>query len=282
MADLSIIKKNFIKYVDSIIDHHKVSHAYLVEVNNYEDDLSYVYHFIKMILCDLSFEDVDQSDNPIIHQIDTNNYPDITVVSSDTSVINKSLILDLQKEFSNKSLMNGKRIYIIKEAEKLNGYSANTILKFLEDPEDDIIAFLITDSRYHVIDTILSRCQILSLKDDPLISETNDRILDFIDCILHLNSFFMKYHYYIDDLFIDKSAVIEHLFITENIFVCYLENAASIDQTLYDLLCSVDQSTIIHILSIIEDEVPKLNFNVNFKLWCDSFFSKLIGGVNYD
>ena len=130
MADLSIVKDNFIKYVDSIIINNKISHAYLVEVNNYDDDLTYLYSFIKMILCGLTYSDVLKSDNPIIHQIDTNNYPDLTVVSTETSVINKSMIIDLQREFSNRSLLNGKRIYIIKEAEKLNGFSANTILKF--------------------------------------------------------------------------------------------------------------------------------------------------------
>ena len=55
---------------------------------------------------------------------------------------------------------------IIKETEKLNASSANTILKFLEEPEDGIIAILLTDNRYHVLDTILSRCQILSLKEN--------------------------------------------------------------------------------------------------------------------
>lgn len=278
MDDVSIVKKNFIKYVDSIIENHKLSHAYLIEVNNYDDDLSYIYHFIKMILCDLSFSDVDKSTNPIIHQIDTNNYPDITIVSSDTSVINKSLILDLQKDFSNKSLMNGKRIYIIKEAEKLNGYSANTILKFLEEPEDDIIAFLITDSRYHVLDTILSRCQVLSLKDDDLNIAVDDNILEYFDCILHPDLFFMKYNYYINELFIDKNVVSEHLFVLENVFVKYLEKSESLSTEYIHLLSSFNDSDLVNILSIMEEELPKLKFNINFKLWCDSFFSKLIGG----
>ena len=278
MADISIVKKNFIHYVDNIIKNNRVSHAYLIEVNNYEDDLSYVYQFIKMILCNMSYDYVLTSNNPIISQIDHHNYPDITVVSSDTNVINKSLVLDLQKDFSNKSLVNGKRIYIIKEAEKLNGFSANTILKFLEEPEDDIIAFLLTDNRYHVLDTILSRCQVLSLKDDFISIDYDENYSLFLECIVHPNSFFVQYNSYVKDSFVDKSVIKEHLLVTENILLSYLEKSNVLEDDTLKILSQFDDNKIIHIISIIEEELPKLYFNVNIKLWCDSFFAKLIGG----
>ena len=277
MAEISNIKENFIHYIDGIIENNKVSHAYLIEVNNYEEDLQYIYSFIKMILCNLKYEELDHSDNPIIHQIDSGNYPDISIISSDTSVINKSLITNLQKEFSNKSLLDGKRIYIIKEAEKLNGFSANTILKFLEEPEDDIIAFLVTDNRYHVIETILSRCQVLSLKEDKISYELDDNIIDFLDCILHPNQFFLRYNYYIKEVFVEKSILKEQLSFVENILLSYLEGNLSSDE-IVTMLSSVENKDIICILSIIEDEIPKLDFNLNFKLWIDSLFAKLIGG----
>jgi hypothetical protein len=278
MEELTTIKENFIQIINGIVKNHKISHAYLVEVNNYEEDLQYVTSFIKMILCDLSYDELKNSDNPIIHLIDSGNFPDIRVVSSDTSVINKSLILDLQKEFNNKSLLDGKRFYIIEEAEKLNGYSANTILKFLEEPEDDIIAFLLTDNRYHVLDTIISRCQVLSLKDDTSTYHYDDQLLDFIDCIIHPKNFFIKYNYYVKEVFLDKNIVKEYLENIENIFITYMEDDSQLNEEIHHLLCDMDSYQLIHILSILEDELPKLDFNVNFKLWLDSLFSKLIGG----
>ena len=278
MEELTTIKENFIQIINGIVKNHKISHAYLVEVINYEEDLQYVTSFIKMILCDLSYDELKNSDNPIIHLIDSGNFPDIRVVSSDTSVINKSLILDLQKEFNNKSLLDGKRFYIIEEAEKLNGYSTNTILKFLEEPEDDIIAFLLTDNRYHVLDTIISRCQVLSLKNDTSTYHYDDQLLDFIDCIIHPKNFFIKYNYYVKEVFLDKNIVKEYLENIENIFITYMEDDSQLNEEIHHLLCDMDSYQLIHILSILEDEIPKLDFNVNFKLWLDSLFSKLIGG----
>ena len=278
MALESNIRDNYIQYIDSIIKNNRVSHAYLVEVNNYDEDMDYIYSFIKMILCNISYEELDHSNNPIIHLIDDGNYPDITVVSTETNNISKSLIKELQKEFNNKSLLNGKRVYIIKEAEKLNGPSANTILKFLEEPEEDIIAFLVTDNRYHVLDTILSRCQILSLKDDSISYDINDQLIDFLDCVINPNNFFIKYNMYMKEVFVDKNVMKEQLIVVENVLLSYLENSDNTTDDVKNILNKKNSNELIRIVSVIEDELPKLDFNVNFKLWVDSLFAKLIGG----
>lgn len=277
MGEISSIQSRFIQYINGIIHNHRVSHAYLIELNNYEQDLTFVYSFIKMILCNISYEELESCQNPILTLIDDGNYPDIRVISSDTGVIQKSFITDLQKEYSNKSLLNGKRIYLIREAEKLNGFSANTILKFLEEPEDDIIAFLLTDNRYHVLDTILSRCQVLSLKEEKGSYQVDDSLLDILDCILNPRQFFLKYRSYMDDIFLDKNVMRNQLREVENVLIAYLEGNL-IEKDELSFLSSKTSDEVIHILSVIEDEVPKLDFNVNFKLWVDALFSRLIGG----
>ena len=166
---------------------------------------------------------------------------------------------------------------MIREAEKLNGFSANTILKFLEEPEDDIIAFLLTDNRYHVLDTILSRCQVLSLKEEKGSYQVDDSLLDILDCILNPRQFFLKYRSYMDDIFLDKNVMRNQLREVENVLIAYLEGNL-IEKDELSFLSSKTSDEVIHILSVIEDEVPKLDFNVNFKLWVDALFSRLIGG----
>ena len=54
-------------------------------------------------------------------------------------------------------------IYIIKHCEKLNKDSANTMLKFLEEPEGSVIGFFITSHEDNVLPTIQSRCQHISV-----------------------------------------------------------------------------------------------------------------------
>ena len=280
MDNISVIKKNYIDYINKIISNNKVSHAYLIELNNYDEDMKYIYDFIKMILCNIEYSSLNEENN-IIRLIDDNNYPDIKIIEPDGSTIKKSQMLDLQKDYSNKSLLNGKRIYVVKEADKLNPASANTILKFLEEPEDDIIAILLTTNRYKVLETILSRCQILTIKENsmPII---DDDIYDLLKCVLHPNEFYIKYSSIVNDIIPDKDIVKHKLSEIENIIVLYLEgkyNNKEIDEKVVKLFKNIDNKKLLNLLGIIEEEVKRLEFNVNYKLWLDSLFSKLtIGG----
>lgn len=281
MQELSIVKKKFIDYIDKIIEYKRVSHAYLIEIDN-DKDMIYIYDFIKMILCNCLYQKIDKNNN-IVKLIDNNNYPDIKIIEPDGNWIKKTQLLELQKEYNNKSLLGKKRIYIINKAERLNSSSANTMLKFLEEPEEDIIALLITDNRYHVLDTILSRCQILNLKEDIYNIEKEDEIMDLIECFINPNNFFLQYNYLMNKEIVDKTIFKEKLQKIEHIFINYLnckfeKSLEKAEEDLNVLLKKCDDKDIIKYISIIEEEIPKLEFNVNFKLWLDSFFSKLVGG----
>ena len=47
----------------------------------------------------------------------------------------------------------------------MNDYAANSLLKFLEEPESNIYAFLITTNINKILPTIKSRCQVLSIQN---------------------------------------------------------------------------------------------------------------------
>lgn len=283
MNEKSLVKSNFIDYVDKIVLNNKVSHAYLIEVDNYDADIKYIYNFIKMILLKCSYKEAVNSTEKIAKLIDDNNYPDIVVVSSDSLTIKKEQIIDLEKEFNNKSLFDNKRIYIIKESEKLNASSANTILKFLEEPEDDIVAILLTDNRYHVIDTILSRCQVLSLKENFYDINFSDEIMDLLELFLSPKKYFINPKNVYSVYFTDKINAKELLNNISNILISSINYSILKEKNEYsdifdNILKNNDINKLVNILSILDDEIYKLNFNVNLKLWLDSLFCKLIGG----
>ena len=43
-------------------------------------------------------------------------------------------------------------------------------------------------------------------------------------------------------------------------------------------ILQIDTSKIIHIISVIEGEIQKLKYNINYKLWVDGLLSRLISG----
>ena len=278
---LTATREKFLNLVDNMISRNKISHAFLVEVNNYDDDFECVLEFVKKILS------INEKESVISSLVDSGNYPDLKIIEPDGSVIKKNQLIKLQEEFRSKSFLNNKLIQIIKEADKLNDASGNTILKFLEEPEDDIIAILVTTNRYKVIETILSRCQILSLQDDSIIFEISDNVLDLLKFITKKDGLFINYQYIISNIMIDKNQAKELFNVIEYCLISYLNYLSSLDGEKFNsevikILSSVDMDKILSYIAIIEEELQKLEYNVNYKLWLDCIFARLIGGQSYD
>lgn len=147
------------------IDKNRTSHAYLFETKGYPDRLSLAIAFSKSLLCPSHYTNhqncvnCTQCDN-----IDKNCFSELKIIEPDGLWIKKEQLDELQKEFSMKSVESDKKVYIINGADRLNSSSANTILKFLEEPEDNIVAILLADNAYQVLETIVSRCQIVSFQ----------------------------------------------------------------------------------------------------------------------
>ena len=281
MRNLSIVKKKFFDYLYHIIENNKISHAYIIEIDNYDQDMVDIYDFVKMILFNKKHNELEQVNEGIIQFIDNNMYPDIKLIEPDGNNIRKRQLVELQKEYSNTSLLNNKRIYIIKNAEKMNQASGNTILKFLEEPEDNIIALLLTDNRYSVLETILSRCQILSLKETNLLDEEEEQFLEFLKFVVNPTDFFKKYNYFINNYITDKNIAKEKLLQVESTVIQYLNNqyfGENFSEKISEILNNKEEKDLLTYLSIIEEELPKLEYNINYKMWIDSLFSKLILG----
>ena len=87
---------------------------------------------------------------------------------------NMQELLREQNIFSKDSQYTKESIYIIKDCEKMNKQASNSILKFLEEPVEGIIAILVTSNISKVLETISSRCQIINLKKQSNYSELVD------------------------------------------------------------------------------------------------------------
>ena len=68
---------------------------------------------------------------------------------------------DIVKSLSLKSYEGGYKVMIIWMAEKMNTACANKLLKLVEEPPDKTIFLLIAEDEEQIINTIVSRCQIL-------------------------------------------------------------------------------------------------------------------------
>ena len=154
------------KVLKNAVIKDKCAHAYLLETNGYIKKEEFAKAFAKYVLCPYKYSNNQKCVNCTqCENIDKNIFSEIKIISpeKDSLWIKKEQLLELQEEFMTKSLLASKKIYIITDATKLNTSSANSILKFLEEPADNIIAILLADNIHQLLDTIVSRCQIISL-----------------------------------------------------------------------------------------------------------------------
>lgn len=161
-----------IKFLENICKKNIFSHAYLFEKNGDNEVVDIAIDFAKQIFINSSMADKIEN---ISEKIDSGNFLDLKIINPDGLMIKKEQMDDLQKEFSTKPIEANKKIYIINDADKLNASASNSILKFLEEPENDIIAILLVDNKYNLLSTIISRCQLISFINQNKQLSLNDK-----------------------------------------------------------------------------------------------------------
>lgn len=146
---------------------HTLSHAYLLVGNPGTPLFDVAKLLAKSILCD------DPSplacDNCITClRIDSDNYPDIIKLDGSKATIKKEDVLNIESRFEKTAFeTKGIMIYIVNLVENMTIDAVNSMLKFLEEPESEIYAFLTTNNVNNVLPTIVSRCQVLPLRSVP-------------------------------------------------------------------------------------------------------------------
>lgn len=142
----------------------QLSHAYLLSGSNGTPLLEIARFFAKSILCD---DPSPLACNSCITclRVDDDNYPDFFVFDGSKSSIKKEAVTTIESSFEKKAFENkGIRIYILHLIENMTIEAINSILKFLEEPGQQIFAFLTTNNENSILPTIISRCQVLRMK----------------------------------------------------------------------------------------------------------------------
>lgn len=272
--ELDVIEKQprFYKQIKEALNKGFLSHSYLIESVNLRDEQvnKYIRFFVKTIYDNFYSDNISISKEKIFHLIDNLEFPDYIEIRPVNNVIKKEQLLRVRDDFSNKSLYNTKKIYTVYNADKMNVNSSNTILKFLEEPNDDVIAIFVTNNQYNVLDTIRSRCQIISLQYEDVPHQYSEDLIKFFEDIKSRknNNLLLNFNSYNNNLFKDK-----------NMAVSTMTDALSYYKEMLNKNIDSDFSSIkdtMMIVSILEEELKKLKYNVNIKLWLDNLLLSIM------
>lgn len=88
-------------------------------------------------------------------------------IQNKQGLINVYEAQEIVKKLSLKSYEGGYKVMIIWMADKMNIETANKLLKLLEEPPQKTVFLLVTENADDIMQTILSRCQVLDFKGLP-------------------------------------------------------------------------------------------------------------------
>ncbi len=270
MEKEEVFSKIYNNYINN-----RMSHVVLLETNDTDKCFFDLLKVCKKILCKNEYKENCNICN-ICYQIDSGYYPDLQIIESEKNLIKKESIINLQHFFTTKSFNNNPRLYIIKDADKMNVSSSNSLLKFIEEPSEKIIGFFITTNKEKILPTILSRCEKYNIiYANPTINITLDDKQKIDDIISKLEIeiskrslvklFLLKKN--LIDILDDKQKVL-YFFIT--FYYIYFDNIKNKKYNDDELLIAIKK------MKIIDKIIKNLNYNVNLDLLIDKFFVEMV------
>ena len=319
--ELDVIEKQprFYKQIKEALNKGFLSHSYLIESVNLRDEQvnKYIRFFVKTIYDNFYSDNISISKEKMFHLIDNLEFPDYIEIRPVNNVIKKEQLLRIRDDFSNKSLYNTKKIYTVYNADKMNVNSSNTILKFLEEPQEGIIAILITNNIYQLLDTIISRCQIISLngqvdlenkntfnKIAQLLTDNNEDYNNFINdesnkekleallkfikyyennhkkILLYMNDYWFNY-------FNDKQEMSKYILIMIYFYKdvlnykinCNIEIFNDYLDLIEDIANKNTVDNLVNKITVINEHRTYLEYNANLNLLMDKIIIELESGV---
>lgn len=138
--------------------------AYILYGESKEMLEKYATLFSKILICPHKYEENCDKCN-ICMRIDNNSYGELKIINPVNKMIKKEAIIELRDYFQTESIEGRNQVYIINDIETLNVAAANSILKFLEEPDSNSVAIFTTTNLDAVISTIASRCQIIKINN---------------------------------------------------------------------------------------------------------------------
>ncbi len=183
--------------VEKIFASGKIPHAFMIEGCHAEERQALAGYIAKACVCE--GENPPCGDCRQCITAKDNSNPDISFISAESGKKNISVaqIRQMRQNAFVKPHSAMRKVFIIGEAHQMNEAAQNALLKVLEEPPESVVFILAVSSRTLCLDTVVSRCAVISLSGGDGSQELTDAA-DFLklvfsgsqyDMLLFLNKF---------------------------------------------------------------------------------------------
>ncbi|MGO1468506.1 MAG: DNA polymerase III subunit delta' [Tissierella sp.] len=158
--------ENIIKSLKKSIKDGTTSHAYLFQGEKGIGKKKLSYAFSKALLC-LADEEKPCNNCVSCKRFDSSTNPDFLHIEPEKNMIRKAEIEKLQRKMPTTPINSSKKVILIEEAHLMNKESTNKLLKTLEEPPPYVHIILTSSEPFKLLQTILSRVQLINFFPVP-------------------------------------------------------------------------------------------------------------------
>lgn len=163
-------------YLQHVVDTGNATHAYLIAGGTPEESARIATRFAAGLIANGDQEAFDQALREV--------HPDLHVYragGADGYLVDQIRELTYDAELA--PIRAQSKAYIIQDAQKLFGAPANALLKTLEEPPQDVICILLANNESSVLETLRSRCEVLTLNSSISAHVANPEIFEMLDAL---------------------------------------------------------------------------------------------------
>ncbi|MBO4500824.1 MAG: DNA polymerase III subunit [Clostridia bacterium] len=152
-------KEAFVKELAS----NRLSHAYIIEGAEGSGKYTFARFAAAAILC--GGENKPCGKCPDCVKLLADSHPDLFVFApeKDAQQLTVNVVREIKKSIYLLPNEGAKKVYIIRDGQKMNVQAQNALLKFFEEPPESAVLFVLTDKREALLPTVISRGQIITL-----------------------------------------------------------------------------------------------------------------------
>ncbi|WP_303974141.1 DNA polymerase III subunit delta' [Streptococcus merionis] len=153
-----------------ILQAGKLAHAYLFTGAFASLDMAVM--LAQASYCEAPFDSLPCQICRACRLIEADEFSDVKRLTPTNNIIKTDLVREIMQDFVQSGFETDHQILIIEGADKMHVNAANSLLKFIEEPQSKVNIFLLTDQETAVLPTIKSRCQIFHFpKNQALMQE---------------------------------------------------------------------------------------------------------------
>ena len=278
--------REIIDFFKEAIGRNHLSHSYLI-VGTESSDLA--KDIAKMVLCRQEHTGCGSCSSCL--KIMSDNHPDYMLIEPDGASIKNAQVEDFQDFIYIRPFESDHKIVVFNQSHLMTDRAQNRILKVLEEPPEYALFLFLTHQPEGMLDTVLSRCQLIKAKEavKAIDDEKRDQSLALLHAImkqdagtvLSMGNYMKQVKADITDFLSIFSSMLRDVMIfreTGNYQLISVSNLTILNykELLFKASQNISRKLNVELIELIEETDNRIKSNMNFDLTVDKLLLKCI------